>query len=240
MSPQTRETFEKAAYSAVGAPIAAVKALSARVGEIREMLRESRSELSEDFAKEFETWVAEGERVVGEALEKVRGSSTAEQARVASQRMRDRVSRTVEEMRVEIDEALDIIEPEESLETIKGIGPGYAQRFNKAGVAGISDFLHKTSTGQAISRLADETDFTAEQIGQWREQVDLTRVKGVGESYIQLLHRVDIWTIGQFAKASAPEVATKMKHLDVPGTPEQTPTEEHLKDWIAKAKKLSS
>jgi predicted flap endonuclease-1-like 5' DNA nuclease len=240
MSPQTKETFEKAAYTAVGAPIAAVKALNARLADLREMIRESRSEMSEDLAKEFDNWVAEGERVVNMALERVRGSSTAEQARVASQRMRDRVSKTVEEMRAEMDEALDVIEPEESLETIKGVGPGYAERFNKAGVAGISDFLDKTATQDAIRRLADKTDFTTDQISQWREQVDLTRVKGVGDSYIRLLHRADIWTIDQFAEAKATAVASEMKSLDIPGMPDQIPTEEHLSDWISKAKKLAT
>lgn len=238
MSPQTKETFEKAAYTAVGAPIAAVKALNARLADLREMIRESRNEMSEDLANEFDNWVAEGERVVNMALERVRGSSTAEQARVASQRMRDRVSETVEEMRAEMDEALDIIEPEESLETIKGIGPGYAQRFNKAGIAGINDFLDKTATQDAIGRLADKTEFTTDQINEWRNQVDLTRVKGVGDSYIRLLHRVDIWTIEQFANAKATELANEMKSLDVPGIPDQVPTEEHLSDWISKAKKL--
>ena len=240
MSPQTKETFEKAAYTAVGAPIAAVKALNARLADLREMIRESRSEMSDDLAKEFDNWVAEGERVVNMALERVRGSSTAEQARVASQRMRDRVSKTVEEMRAEMDEALDVIEPEESLEMIKGIGPGYAQRFTEAGVAGINDFLDKTNTQDAIGRLADTTGFTPDQINQWREQVDLTRVKGVGDSYIRLLHRADIWTIDQFANADATEVAEEMKSLDVPGMPEQIPTEEHVSDWISKAKKVAT
>lgn len=240
MSPQTKETFEKAAYTAVGAPIAAVKALNARLDDLREMIRESRAEMSEDLAKEFDNWVAEGERVVSMALERVRGSSTAEQARVASQRMRARVTETVEEMRAEMDEALDVIEPEESLGTIKGIGPGYSERFSKSGVAGINDFLDKTATQDAIDRLADKTGFTAEQISQWRDQVDLTRVKGVGDSYMRLLHRVDIWTINQFAKATASEVADEMRSVEVPGMPDQIPTEEHLSDWITKANKLTN
>lgn len=240
MSPQTKETFEKAAYTAVGAPIAAVKALNARLDDLREMIRESRAEMSEDLAKEFDNWVAEGERVVSMALERVRGSSTAEQARVASQRMRARVTETVEEMRAEMDEALDVIEPEESLGTIKGIGPGYSERFSKSGVAGINDFLDKTATQDAIDRLVDKTGFTAEQISQWRDQVDLTRVKGVGDSYMRLLHRFDIWTINQFAQAKASEVADEMRSLEVPGMPEQIPTEEHLSDWITKANKLTN
>lgn len=239
MSPQTRESIEKAAYTAVGAPVAAVKALNARLADLRETLKESRTELSEDLAKEFDVWVAEGERVVNKALERIRKSGTVEQARTASEKMRERVASTVEEMRAEMDEPLDIVEPEESLETIKGIGPGYSDRLNDAGIAGIASFLAHTRTEGEIERLADETGFTTDQIAQWREQVDLTRINGVGESYLRLFHKVGIWTVEQFAKADASDLAEAMAEIDLPGLPE-APSESRLAGWIGGAKELSS
>lgn len=239
MSPQTKETFEKAAYTAVGAPVAAVKALSARLADFRETIMESRSELTEDLAKEFDNWVSEGERVVNMALERIRRSGTAEQARAASERVRERVSKTAEGMKSEIDQALDMIEPEESLETIKGIGPGYAKRFNMAGIAGISALLMKTSTKEAIDEIAAKTGFTADQIAQWRKQADLTRVKGVGDSYLGLLHRAEIWTIPQFAKGDAGKIAERMKKMDMPGMPDQIPGSDQVSTWIGEAKKLA-
>lgn len=238
MSPQTKETLEKAAYTAVGAPIATVKALSARLADLRETIKESRSEMSEDLAKEIESWVSEGERVVGKALEMIRRSGAAEQARVTSERVRERVTKTVDDMRTEMDEALDIVEPEESLETIKGIGPGYATRFHEAGVAGINDLLEKTRTKEYLEVIVAKTGFTAEQVTEWREQADLTRVKGVGESYLDLLHRADVWTVAQFARGDADEIANRFQKIDIPGMPDQLPGKDQVSAWMREAKKL--
>ena len=240
MSPQTKETLEKAAYTAVGAPIAAVKALSARLADLRETIMESRSDLSEDLAKEFDSWVAEGERVVGRALERIRRSGTAEQARVASEQMRERVSKTVEEMRSEMDSALDVVEPEETLETIKGIGPGYAKRFNQAGIAGINAFIVKTQTKEDVQAVASDTGFSTDQIADWRRRADLTRVKGVGASYLDVLHRAEIWTVEQFAQADAAVIAERIEQLDIPGMPDQLPGKTQISSWIREAKKLAA
>lgn len=239
MSPQTKETFEKAAYTAVGAPIAAVKAVGARLADLRKTIMESRNELTEDLAKEFDNWVAEGERVVNMALDRIRRSGTAEQARITGERVSDRVSKTVEDMKSEIDRALDIIQPEESLETITGIGPGYAKRFNKAGIAGINALLEKTSAKEAIDEVAAKTGFTPDQIAQWRGQADLTRVKGVGDSYLDLLHRAEIWTIPQFAGANASEISERMRQMEMPGMPDQIPGADQVSTWIREAKKLA-
>lgn len=239
MSPQTKETFERAAYTAVGAPIAAVKALNARVGELRDAIRESRSELSDDLASEFENWVAEGERVVNEALERIRKSGTAEQARAASQKMRERVTKTVEEMSEEMSEALDVVEPEEDLDRIKGIGPGYRDRFTKAGIAGISSFLDQTATDEGVADLADRTGFTVSQIEEWRAQADLARISGIGASYMRLLHRVDIWTTSELAEADRSSLYEAITSVDTPGSPDQLPSNDAISKWIIEAKKLS-
>lgn len=239
MSPQARETLEKAAYTAVGAPVAAIKALSARLSDLRDTIKESRSDMSDDLAKEFENWVAEGERVVNAALERIRRSGTADQARVAGERVKERVSDTMEGVRSEVDRALDIIEPEESLVTIKGVGPGYSERFNEAGIPGINSYLAKTATAEARKAVAEKTGFTTSQLQQWRDQVDLTRVKGVGQSYVDLLHRADVWTMSQLARANAAGIAAAIKKVDVPGMPDQLPGEEQISKWIGEAKKLS-
>lgn len=238
MSPQTKESIEKAAYTAVGAPIAAVKALNARINDLREAIKSSREELSDDLAKEFDTWVAEGERVVNDALERLRKSETLDRARSTSQKVRERVTESVEEMTKDLERAMDVLEPERSLELIKGIGPGYADRLNDAGVPGIAAFVEATGTSSEITDLAGRTGFSADQIEQWRNQADLTRVSGVGDSYQLLLHRAGIWTVGQFAEADAADLATRIAAIEVPGTTEQTPGEDHLATWIDEAKKL--
>lgn len=239
MSPQAKETLEKAAYTAVGAPIAVVKALNARLSDMRDAVRESRSEMSEDLAKEFETWVAEGERVVSRALELVRKSGTIDQARVAGERMREKVSETAESVRSEVDRTLDLIEPEESMQTIKGIGPGYAERFNEAGIPGINAFLGQTATTESRLSTSGRTGFTVDQLEHWRSQADLTRVNGVGDSYLDLLHRADVWTIAHLAQASATDLAERIHQIDIPGMPDQLPGVEQISKWIDGANRLA-
>lgn len=238
MSPQAKESIEKAAYTAVGAPVAAVKALNARISDLREAIKSSRDELSEDLAREFDVWVAEGEKVVNDALERLRKSETMDRARTTSQKVRERVSTSIEEMGKEIDEALDVLEPEKSLEMIKGIGPGYADRLNDAGIPGITAFVERTETKQQIAGLAEKTGFSVDQIEEWRNKADLSRISGVGESYQLLLHRAGIWTISQFAEADAADLAARVAEIHIPGTTEQTPGEDHIESWIAEAKKL--
>lgn len=234
MAPNTKQTIEKAAYTAVGAPIAAVKAVGARVGEIREALMASGSDLSEDLAKEFDTWVAEGERVVKMALDRLRNSGAIDRARSTTQMVKDRIEVSIDEM----SDTLDIVEPENSIGMINGIGPSTSKRLTEIGVSGIAAFLGMTSTQRRTEELAAASGYSAETLAGWRAQADLTRVNGVGDDYRRLLHRMDIWTMDQLAKANAGKVSSDMASLDIPGMPEHLPSETQLKEWIAEAKKL--
>lgn len=240
MSPQAKESIEKAAYTAVGAPIAAVKAVGARVSDLREAIRTSREDLSEDLAKEFETWVAEGERVVSRALKRLRTTGATDEARAKGQDMAERVQAGIEEMSERMDETLDIIEPEGSLKQIRGIGPSTTARLEEAGVTGIARFLELTETQKGIDDLANKTGFPVETLTGWREQTDLSRVSGIGKSYQELLHRLGIWTTDQLAKAEASILTSEMKTIEFPGTPDQLPGDDEVSDWITKARRIAS
>lgn len=234
MSPKTKESIEKVAYTAVGAPIAAVKAVGARISDLREAVRGSRSDLSDDLAREFENWAAEGERVVNQALERLRETGAVEQARSTTQSMRERVEASIEEL----GDALDVVEPEESLQLIRGIGPGSADRLEEAGVTGIASFLHHTSSTESMARLAEESGFSPEMVEQWRRQADLSRIDGVGDGYMRLLHRAGIWTMDQLGGSSPATLMSKLEGVDMTGMPSQMPSEERLAEWIDEAKKL--
>lgn len=235
MSPKTKESIEKVAYTAVGAPIAAVKAVGARVSDLREAIRGSRGELSEDLAREFDNWVAEGERVVNKALERLRETGAVDQARSTTRSMRKKVEASIQEL----SGALDIVEPEESLELIRGIGPGYAARLNDAGVTGIASFLHHTSSTDGIETLADESGVAPDMVEQWRREADLSRINGVGDGYLRLLHRAGVWTMDQLGRSSPATLASKLEGADMAGMSGQVPGEERLAEWINEAKKLS-
>lgn len=234
MAPETKRPLEKAAYTAVGAPIAAVKAIGARVSDLRDAIGASRSDLSEELASEFDAWVAEGERVVSKTLERLRESGAIDRARSTAQRMKETVEASIEEM----SETFDVVEPEHSMTLIRGIGPATADRLASAGVPGITAFLEMTETRSGLEELAAATGYSTQILEGWREQADLSRVTGVGDRYRRLLHRLGIWTVDQLADADPESVSSEIETVDIPGMPDQTPGSDQISKWVGAAKKL--
>jgi len=50
LTEKSRESAERTAYVAVGAPIAAIRGVSARMSELRDALKASRAEMTDSFA----------------------------------------------------------------------------------------------------------------------------------------------------------------------------------------------
>jgi predicted flap endonuclease-1-like 5' DNA nuclease len=238
MSPKTRETVERAAYAAVGAPVAALKALGARVSDLREMVESSRKELNGDVATEINQWIAEGERVIERGMERLRATGMVDELRsvVASTRKSAQVG--VRKATRTIDETLDTIVPDTSLTRINGIGDNYETKLADVGVKGVADFLSATGTEEDVAKLAKVTGFSAGTIESWRDQVALSRVDGIGGAFQRLLRRVDVWTLRELSQADPELLTEQMATLDSPDVPDQMPSIYQVKQWIAEAKTL--
>lgn len=246
MSPQTRESLdkaresvEKAAYVAVGAPVAAVKALSARISDLRDAMRSSSKDMGDELTREMDEWIAEGEDVIARAMKRLRSSDVVDEVRSSAKSTKEAAEVGIEKAASGLHQGLDIIEPDEKLTTINGIGPSYAKQLREAGISGIADFMSQTATGEDISKLAKTTGFSSGTIESWREQVDLSRVNGIGGSYQMLLHRAGVWTLTQLGECDADDLAERLGSVDMPDAPEQTPSIYTVKQWVTKAKKLS-
>lgn len=232
------DSLERAAYAAIGAPVAAMKGLSARVGELRDTLSRSRSELGEDLAGEIEDWVAQGEEVIARAMKRIRSSNVAGEIRSSADSTRRAVQVGLDKARRKAESGLRVVEPDESLTTIKGVGPGYANRLRSAGVSGIADLLALSESD--IEKVASASGLGVETISGWRDRADLTRIDGVGASYQTLLHRVGVWTLDQLADVKPSDLVEQMRSVDLPDAPDQMPTESTVKGWRTEARKLAS
>lgn len=231
------DSVERAAYAAIGAPVAVIKGLGARVSELSETLRKSRAEISADLAEEIEDWVAQGEEVIERAMKRVRSSNVAGEIRTSADSTRKAVQVGLDKARGTAESGLQLVEPDEPLTTIKGVGPGYAARLRSAGVSGIAELI---ATSEAdIDKLASSSGLGAETIEGWRAQVDLTRIDGVGPSYQTLLHRVGIWTMEQIAEAKPSELIEQMRSVELPDAPDQMPSRSTIDGWKAEARKLA-
>jgi predicted flap endonuclease-1-like 5' DNA nuclease len=246
MSPDTRESIdkaresvEKAAYAAVGAPVAAVKALGARVADLRDAVRSSRKDMSDDLSREMNEWIAEGEKVIERAMKRLRSSETFDEVRTRARNAKEAAEVGINKASDRVEESFDVIVPDEDLTTINGIGPSYAKQLNEAGIGGIADFMRITESSSEVDALAESTGISASTIESWRAQTDLTRIGGVGASFQTLLHRAGVWTVTQLAESDPKALAEVMQSIEMPDAPDQTPSADTVADWAREAKKLS-
>ncbi len=230
--------MERVAYAAIGAPVAAIKGMSARVSELGDTLRKSRAEISADLSEEIEDWAAQGEEIIERVMKKVRSSNVAGEIRTSTDSARKAVQSGLDKAQATAESGLQLVEPDEPLTTIKGVGPGYADRLRSAGVSGIAELL--ATTEAETEKVAAASGLGSETIAGWRAQVDLTRIDGVGPSYQNLLHRVGIWTMEQMAEAKSLELIEQMRSVELPDAPDQMPSKSTVDGWKAEARKLVS
>lgn len=238
MTPKTRATVERAAYAAVGAPVAALKALGARISDLREMLEGSRRDLSEDAAKEIKIWIAEGEAVIERAMERLRATGMVDELRSVVDSTRRSAQVGAQKASRTIDERLDVIVPDTSLTRINGIGENYEAKLAEVGVVGVADFVSATGTEEDVAHLAKVTGFSAGTIESWRDQVALSRVDGIGGEFQRLLRRVDVWTLRELSQADPQKLTDLMGSLESPDLPDQMPSIYQVRQWVAAAKTL--
>lgn len=236
---KARESVEKAAFAAVGAPIAAVKALGARISDLRDAVRSSSRDMSDDLTREMDEWIAEGEKVIERAMKRLRESGVVDEVRSKATAAREAAEVGIDKATGGFDRQLDVLVPDADLTIISGVGPGYAKQMHEAGIAGISEFLAKTATSRQVEELAEATGVSATTLESWRSQVELTRVEGIGESYASLLHRAGIWTLPQLAEADVELLAAELSSIDMPDVPEHRPSPETVEEWSREAKRLS-
>ncbi|MFP4553195.1 MAG: DUF4332 domain-containing protein [Actinomycetota bacterium] len=230
-----RSPVKKAAFVAVGAPTAALKALNTRVSDLRDTMKSARKELSGDLAAEIDEWIAEGERVIERAAERLGSSQLAEEIKESARSTREAARSGMDKAADVARSRLGAMAADEELTVIKGIGPGYAERLQTEGIVGVSRFLERTATQEDLEDLARSTGIAADTLASWRRKADLARVPGIGESYQDLLHRAGIWTIDQLVEISASDLVSEMEAKD----PDQAPTEDRVSRWKAEAARLA-
>lgn len=238
LGDRARQSAERAAYAAVGAPTVVLKALSARVSELRDTVKRSQNQMSSELAGELDEWVSEGEHVVERAMRHLRESAVAEELRAAV-RTGTRTARTgLDKAAQSTRSPLGLPEPAQPLTAITGIGPRYEEQLRRAGVTGIPSFLDRTSTRQGVEELGASIGVSPSTLLSWRDQVDLSRIDRVGDSYEQLLHRAGVWTLAQMAGEDTSELVERIRSVATPDAPEQLPTRLLVERWQAAARGL--
>jgi predicted flap endonuclease-1-like 5' DNA nuclease len=123
---------------------------------------------------------------------------------------------------------------------VEGIGPKYAEKLKKAGIATTDTLLKKGATPKGREAIVKASGISHDLILHWVNFVDLYRIKGVGSEYSELLEKAGVDTVVELSKRIPENLVAKMAEINkTKKLVRRMPTLKEAKAWIAQAKKLS-
>ncbi len=125
------------------------------------------------------------------------------------------------------------------LTTVEGIGPARSATLASVGIATKQALLDRGATKAGRAEIAEQSKISEKLISSWVSAIDLSRVKGIGAQYGELLQAAGVGTVGELAQQEAASLHERLaavntnKNLvrDVAGVSK-------IKSWIDQAKQL--
>jgi predicted flap endonuclease-1-like 5' DNA nuclease len=126
-----------------------------------------------------------------------------------------------------------------TLGEIRGLTESILKTLKKQGVTDTTALLDATRTRQRRKELAASTGLTTELLSQIARRADLTRVKGVGRVYCDLLEEVNVNTVMDLASQDAEALHPQLITVNVVRQfTQRPPSLEQIRDFVAQAKAL--
>ncbi|MCA0361592.1 MAG: DUF4332 domain-containing protein [Armatimonadetes bacterium] len=126
-----------------------------------------------------------------------------------------------------------------NIEDIEGIGPAYAEKLREAGVKTEEALLEQGASKKGREGLAEATGISEKLILGWVNRADLSRIKGIGSEYADLLEAAGVDTVPELATRNAANLTAKMAEVNEAKNLVRTlPTEAKVADWVEQAKGL--
>jgi len=127
----------------------------------------------------------------------------------------------------------------QSLHEIEGVAGVYAQKLKDCGCGSPKRFLDHCGTPKGRKDMAAETGISETLLLKWANRVDLSRVKGVGEEYSDLLEAAGVDTVPELAQRIPAHLFPKMVEVNTAKQlVRKLPTQNQVADWISQAKHL--
>ncbi|MDD2521234.1 MAG: DUF4332 domain-containing protein [Anaerolineaceae bacterium] len=122
---------------------------------------------------------------------------------------------------------------------IEGIGPMYAEKFQKIGIRTVEALLKAGAQPKGRQDLADQTGISKDLILEWVNHADLYRIKGVGEEYSDLLEEAGVDTVVELATRNPENLFKKIIETnDEKKLVRRPPSQKMVEDWVSQAKEL--
>lgn len=122
---------------------------------------------------------------------------------------------------------------------VEGIGPVYGQKLKEAGVRTPGDLLQTGATPKGRQDLAEKTGISHKLILEWVNNVDLFRIKGIGQEYADLLEAAGVDTVPELAQRNPVNLFQKLVEVNTERSlVRKLPVQAQVDSWVAQAKSL--
>ncbi|NNE95827.1 MAG: DUF4332 domain-containing protein [Acidimicrobiales bacterium] len=131
------------------------------------------------------------------------------------------------------------------IETIEGVGPALAKKFQGAGVRTCEKLLAEGATKKGRKALATASGVDEKKVLAFVNCADLMRIKGVGSEFSELLERAGVDTVKELKHRRPDNLTAKMVEVNDASIKKskksivrRVPSVKEVAKWVAQAKKL--
>ena len=122
----------------------------------------------------------------------------------------------------------------QKIEDVEGIGPAYGEKLRECGCADTDSLLDNGCTKAGRKKIAEATGISEKQILSWVNKCDLSRVKGVGSEFADLLEAAGVDTVPELAQRNAANLAEKLAEVnEEKKLTRRVPTAANVEEWVA-------
>ena len=128
-----------------------------------------------------------------------------------------------------------------NIRDIEGIGEGYATKLEAIGIKTEEKLLEMGGSKKGRETIADSAGVSEKLVLEWVNRADLSRIKGVGSEYADLLEAAGVDSVPELAARRADNLTKKMTEInEAKNLVRRVPTENEVTGWIEHAKSLES
>jgi predicted flap endonuclease-1-like 5' DNA nuclease len=126
-----------------------------------------------------------------------------------------------------------------TLGEIRGLTDSILKSLKKQGVTDTTTLLEVTRTPQRRDELSASTGLNVTLLLQLARRADLTRIKGIGRVYCDLLEEINVNTVKDLARQEADDLHPQLIKVNaVRQFTQRPPSLEQIRDFVAQAKAL--
>ena len=123
--------------------------------------------------------------------------------------------------------------------SFEGIGEVYEAKLMEAGVGSMEALLEAGASKKGRTELAAKSGISEKLLLTWTNHADLTRVKGIGSQYSDLLEEAGVDTVPELARRNAENLYQKIMEInEAKKLVRKPPSLSQIQDWIEQAGKL--